>query len=46
VGWVVHFDERKVDLSVKIKLEEDDPQNPHPIKACVMSRPFSVEITR
>jgi len=40
VGWVVPpFDEKKADLSVKVKLEEDDAQNPHPNQCrAVMSK--------
>jgi hypothetical protein len=39
-GWVVPpYDGKKVDLSLKVKLEEDDTQNPHPNQArAVMSQ--------
>lgn len=40
VGWVVPpYDEKKDDLSLKLKLEEDDTENPHPNQArAVMSQ--------
>jgi hypothetical protein len=45
VNWVVPpYDEKKVDLSVKIKLEEDDAQNPHPDQCrAVMSQTIRLE---
>ena len=45
VGWVVPpYDEKKDDLSLKIKLEEDDTQNPHPNQCrAVMSQTIRLE---
>ncbi len=45
VSWVVPpYDEKKVDLSVKIKLEEDDALNPHPNQSrAVMSQTVSLK---
>ena len=45
VGWVVPpYDEKKVDLSLKVKLEEDDAQNPHPNQCrAVMSQTIRLE---
>ena len=45
VDWVVPpYDEKKVDLSVKIKLGEDDVQNPHPDQCrAVMSQTIRLE---
>ena len=45
VGWVVPpFDESKVDLSVKVKLEKDEAQNPHPNQCrAVMSQTIRLE---
>ncbi|MCM4166155.1 hypothetical protein KCTC52924_03076 [Arenibacter antarcticus] len=45
VGWVVPpYDEKKVDLSLKIKLEEDDAKNPHPDQSrAVMSQTIRLD---
>lgn len=45
MGWIVPpYDEKKVDLSLKIKLEEDDAQNPHPNQCrAVMSQTIILE---
>ncbi len=45
VSWVVPpYDETKDDLSLKVKLEEDDAQNPHPNQCrAVMSQTIKLE---
>src|SRR5690606_35619186 len=45
VGWVVPpFDDSKVDHAVKVKLEEDNAQNPHPDECrAVMSQTIKLK---
>tara|TARA_R110002124_G_scaffold286927_4_gene469289 strand:- start:5202 stop:6488 length:1287 start_codon:yes stop_codon:yes gene_type:complete len=45
LNWIVPpFDEKKVDLSIKVKLEEDDALNPHPDQCrAVMSQTVILE---